>query len=871
MDASQSALEYRALILVVLLLSYGAVGARQPAVRMAVPLPVPAAQIAEPLEFATIDRAHFVLNVVRTLFATGVAEGDLRLRAKLRAVLDGAAGAPGEMVPLPLDASIWRETILQRNVADDRIIAAILSDRRTALLYHGLAGLDDDTLAWLGPERDTLQHLLRHAGAFAVFGPSIRVQAGKIRVPGGDEAEPIWQALVGADPARPAAFVRRLFGDEQGQLAWFYDSLAQLDEHRLRFALGTHLPAASRVERARALFDVFANGGSEWRPEAQPFTRRPLDPALTLALVDVRPDGTLVGPAPRAMWERVFADEAKPLAAATRDVGGDAALVDAAWLTSRLHRVPVDVGRRRLEVFLFAQRVFRDVQVADATVVSALRAHLAFPSLLSMLERVGVTSAKTMVTVALRAESLNEIGDDDRRRVSVLQFQAALGILDRMTRAGSLPRAKFESMVADLAQIEASGKGYEGKLGAWLRREFDRRPQPMVSEFADPLEDVLLASMAGADGQSVEGRVVEWEGRPYRVNAPRAEQLRLRRIRERQGGLTLSAALDAFANDKEKRTDRTDAALADTLVSILYAAYLGDPDGPAVASGNIALKHDLAASGTLGWRGAWRLPTEGHTSRGWRVSGSLLGLDVALARMALRRLDSNQMPPEPRLVSAERQTAALSVALLNPLALNDAGRDEIAAALGRGRAKLAAVDGDRKAIEAVAREAGLSAWRREALAWTAAHDRENLPSQLSLVETMWLGKPRTSDAISLDGWGAAVLPLNGCVCLAMPRAAPWESLIGRPSLGLLATRGADVAILVADTLASLKMPAEIAPGVIAFAMQEVMDQARPSHFDDWSEFSRAARTVSRDILVDFIAAQAAGGPLLPARSMNDRQ
>jgi hypothetical protein len=95
-------------------------------------------------------------------------------------------------------------------------------------------------------------------------------------------------------------------------------------------------------------------------------------------------------------------------------------------------------------------------------------------------------------------------------------------------------------------------------------------------------------------------------------------------------------------------------------------------------------------------------------------------------------------------------------------------------------------------------------------------------------------------------------------------------LIGRPSLVLLATRGADVAILVADTLASLKMPAEIAPGVIAFAMQEVMDQARPAHFDDWPEFSRAAIALTHDRLVDYIAAQTAGGPLLPSRSADDR-
>jgi hypothetical protein len=867
MDASQGALRYRALILVVLLLSYGAVGARQPAVRMALPLPVPAEQLAAALDIDFVNRSQFVLNVVRTLFSVGLSEGHVRQRANVQTVF-AAGGPPGELVPLPLDASIWRETILQRRLPDDQILGAILSDRQTALLFHGLSGLDDETLAWLGPERETLQHLLRRAGAFAIFGPSLRVRAGKVAVPGGAEAEPVWQAIVGADPARPAAFVKRLFGDEHGHLAWFYDSLAQLDDHRLRFALGAALPPGTRVERVRSLFELFASG-NEWRPETQPFSRRPLDPSLTLATVEVTSNGALVGPAHRGLWERIFGDELRPVSAATRDAAdaADAPPIDAAWLASRIHRVPVDVGRRRLDAFLFAQRVFPHTEAADAPIAAALRAQLLYPALMSTLERTGITSAQAMVNVALRAESLGTIGDDERRRVAILQFQAALGIIERMRRAGKVPASTFETLVADLARLEHTSRGYEGKLAAWLRRVLLSSVNGTSGETVDPLEERLLAAMAGSSGEAAAPRIVEWEGRQYRVSAARAEELRLRRVRERQGGLSLSAALDRI---DQKGGDAAELGLAQTLTSILYAAYVGDPDGPAVATGNIALKHDLSIAGTVGLRGAWRLPTEAHTGRGWRVSGSLLGLDVALARMALRRLDANVMPPEPRMVSAERHTAALSVALLNPIALSDAARDEIAAALGRGRARLSGLDGDREAIDAVARDAGLSPWRREALAWTTANDRANVPTQLSLVETMWLGKPRTSASVSLDGWGAAVLPLNGCVCLAMPLARPWEALIGRPSLGLLATRGADVSILVADTLASLQMPAEIAPGVIAFAMQEVMDQARPSHFDDWTAFSRAASAVPRDTLVDFIAAQTAGGPLLPARPLHAR-
>jgi hypothetical protein len=152
-----------------------------------------------------------------------------------------------------------------------------------------------------------------------------------------------------------------------------------------------------------------------------------------------------------------------------------------------------------------------------------------------------------------------------------------------------------------------------------------------------------------------------------------------------------------------------------------------------------------------------------------------------------------------------------------------------------------------------------------------AHDSSRRSTQLSTVELMWLGRPRLSRAIALDGWGTSMLPLTGCICLGMPSARPWEIYGGRPAQGLLATRGADVAILVAETLAALGMPAQIAPGVVAFAMQDVLDQARPAHFDDWSGFSRAASALSRDNLVDYIAAQTAGGPLLPASATEDRQ
>src|SRR6185436_14264942 len=141
----------RILAIVVLLVSYGAVGARQPAVRSAVRLPAPASEIAEAAGLPSADPATLVLHLVRLLFDTPGKPGAPAdtLRTKLRQLLWTPTRTATDVVPLPLDPSIWRETLLQVKSPDDQIAAAILSDRRTALLYYGLFALDDDTLGWL--------------------------------------------------------------------------------------------------------------------------------------------------------------------------------------------------------------------------------------------------------------------------------------------------------------------------------------------------------------------------------------------------------------------------------------------------------------------------------------------------------------------------------------------------------------------------------------------------------------------------------------------------------------------------------------------------------------------------------------------------
>ena len=875
----------RVIALVLILLSYGAVGARQPAVRTSVPLPVPATELAKSLGLDPGDRSQLLISIVRLVFDApdGLSVEDQKRRTTLMAQLRASPSARGDRVPLPLDVSIWRETLLPRPTDGREIAAAIFSDRSTALLYHGLAALDDDTLGWLGPDRDTLLHLRRHAGVFTAFGRSIKVRGTRVAVPGGARAEAVWTAVVGADPARAGAFVQRLIRGN-GRLAWLYDTVQHLDPNRQRFVFGPDLTEAEQIDRLRRLLTVFEAAAPEWQMPERPFVRPTLDPSLVLSLVLAKPDGTLLGPNSRRIWEAVFREDAAALTAAgtSTDAEGDNAPLEPAWLARRISLVPSTIGKRRLETFLFGQRVFSDPPRDEATLLSALRGAAAFPALALTLERIGITRAAAHASAARLAAALNAIGSADWRRVSIAEFQSALAIIDRATRMNGLGRESAAALVSSLTALPVSIEyGFGSAFRKWLQLEL-ARALPLHADSAEPMEEAVLFACAGGTENPRPLETVEWEGRRYGLNPAAGELKRLRLIRLRQratirGVARAATSLDARLAAVAGTTDGTqlpmEQALAETLTSIAYAAYLGEAEGAAASAGDVAHRHDFgfAEGSASGQSAAWRIPREERSDRrGWRLVGSLLGLDVALARLALRHLDTSDMPGEPTTTTADRTSFMLTAALMSPLARANEARDEIAAAISRGRTRVAALPNDRSELEAVAEDAGLSEWRREAIGWTAEHEPHTLVSRFSLVELFWLGSQRSTSSRALDGWGTATFMLDGCLCLRMPDRTPWESRTGRAATGHLATRGADVAMRVAEVLAELGLPGALAPAIVAYAMQDVVDLAQPAFFDDWGAFQRTARDLPRDRVIDYISAVAADGVLIPLSSDSAR-
>jgi hypothetical protein len=317
-----------------------------------------------------------------------------------------------------------------------------------------------------------------------------------------------------------------------------------------------------------------------------------------------------------------------------------------------------------------------------------------------------------------------------------------------------------------------------------------------------------------------------------------------------------------------------DTLLAGTLASLAYAPALGDPDGPALLAGNPAALHDfdLQRIGRPAYRTAWALPTLGQgPSANRQVRGSLLALDVGLGRLALRRLWLEPPSQAPRLHDNDRNAFIESVLLTSPADLTDADRDVLVEAMRRGADIVGQLADRPEVVERIAADRRISRWRRNALGWMLKHEPDEVADLFSLGELLFLGAGPSSAIGNLDAWGTSGLSASGCLCSQFPSAQPWEGFAGREGTGLIATRVPDLKLRIAQALADLRLPADFTPYILAAATQDLIDESRPVHHDDWATVVRQARTLTRERFEDYISALTAGGPLVPAKTDASRE
>lgn len=342
-------------------------------------------------------------------------------------------------------------------------------------------------------------------------------------------------------------------------------------------------------------------------------------------------------------------------------------------------------------------------------------------------------------------------------------------------------------------------------------------------------------------------------GVPGRYRDASTSLSRLERA-DRRADLHLAAALRLLADD----------LLARGLLDLVYAVALGQADRASIAASDVATRHDFGLRPTgISAGDPWQLPVPtAGTTRGWRVTGALLGLDVKLADMLLVRISAKPPARKPTLNDGDRRVLTEAIALVQSAALTTSDRDDIVAAIRRGRQRLAGLKtpGDAAAL---ADEIRLSPARRTLLPWSVVHEPGRVPSALSPTELMWVGLDRKPVAPSLSAWGAPGEPRLGCLCLQLLDRRAWETLAGRRNSGMLATGFPDLNLRLAELLADLQMPPQLLGAVLGAATLDFINTMTSRDPDDWRGLVDFVQSLRAERIEQYLALLTTDGPLVP--------
>ncbi len=493
-------------------------------------------------------------------------------------------GLPIELVPVPLAAALWGEVVFRRAVPPSNLFSAIFADRRAALLCHGLAALDDETLQYVADTPRLLEQLYGQNAApvFATFASSMRVHEGRVVTPGGAAAVPLWESVVGETVVRPELFLYALLSGASGHVAYLYDLITELDAPRAAFALGLWIEDERvRMDRFKSLVSVIHLEDSDWNVHEVPFARPLDDIGILLLNVQAGTNGAPEGPAALTLWSRAFESldlpENPSKAIENADEKGR---VDAAWLADAILAGDRKLRSQRLQQLAFGLRAFVSrPQERLGDVLTAVRALPAYPALVLTIERMGIADPAVYAVAARTAHRLSEL-DASGAFPALEQFQGALALLSHMKASGGLEPSRAGSLVTSLAAIPLTKDGrYGARVAQWVRNELLAAIAPRGSA-----EQAVLGALAGATGaaRSHTERVI-WEGEQYRLDLPAAEERRLRTIRERQRGYSIETALDLERIARSLGSASIDLAGIQEAVAALRALL------PKVASGTEGL------------------------------------------------------------------------------------------------------------------------------------------------------------------------------------------------------------------------------------------------------------------------------------------
>jgi tetratricopeptide (TPR) repeat protein len=158
---------------------------------------------------------------------------------------------PWEWMPLAIDEAVLRQ-LSQSDKLPGGIPQALAENPDLSRFYVGMSRLDKDTFAALSSSINVIVLATRLSPLMEIYSSALAVKGGRVLVPGGGAADPVWTALAGAAPSNPTRFLKAIIEQDNGKLLAFFSALSQFDPPHQRFF--TLSP-----KRAHAFYQLFSD------------------------------------------------------------------------------------------------------------------------------------------------------------------------------------------------------------------------------------------------------------------------------------------------------------------------------------------------------------------------------------------------------------------------------------------------------------------------------------------------------------------------------------------------------------------------------------------------------------------------------------
>src|SRR6266436_2972816 len=398
------------------------------------------------------------------------------------------------LVPAPAVEIDW---IKKEKTLD--VLDMLFDDPELARFYWALARMDAETLSVLR-QSHVLKKMMPQTAALDFYGSHICIRSGRVVVPGGSAAAPVWKELAGASADSPGEFIPKLFAKDSGWLAAYFDDLSSAPPSQQ-----SHFTEPARLRRFYEMF----------RGESFSDTRTGVfrqDAGLFLLVTRLRwePNGDLYVPGNVEVWKKIFRQ--KTDSKIIRDWGRRAAhwnrpgqLLEALFAISR---EPTDTGPLQSYLMLseLDGRRSPEHRLSPKTVALLAGKFSQFSDQYLIFSEFPDLDDASIAAFLQVVTTLSSISKNPLRGNALGTFQASVGLWQILARQGEIPGATLNDSWQKVIQPF-------GKIGSSTQ---------LLDAGRAALKDLMLAATGKADAS--QDKIINLLAGPDQV-APEAQRM----------------------------------------------------------------------------------------------------------------------------------------------------------------------------------------------------------------------------------------------------------------------------------------------------------------------------------------------------------